>query len=203
MSNRLYQQYPKEINEYIHHFIDEENKHSAIFGRFCNRYAGKIYQLKQVNFAREYETGEEEFLFFAKIVIFEEFVDYFNVKMSKDESLNPLVRQINAYHHADEARHLAFGRKMIASLYDYYQSNWSAATKAGIEQYLLQYLSMTWRSYYNPAMYQDAGFTNSYAVYQSAFNAQTAQAFRASLNHHCLKPFYHNQIIQTPSESMP
>ena len=98
LSKRLYKNYPKNVTEYIHHFLDEENKHMIWFGTFSEKYGKKIYPDKKINFPREYAKGEEDFLFFAKIVIFEEIVDYFNVYMAKDERLDPLVRQIHQQH---------------------------------------------------------------------------------------------------------
>ena len=42
---------------YLHHFLDEENKHMVCFGGFCTRYAGKIYPDRKVAFPREYARG--------------------------------------------------------------------------------------------------------------------------------------------------
>jgi len=37
-------------SEYFHHFLDEENKHMWFFAEFCNRYGGKIYLNKSMQF---------------------------------------------------------------------------------------------------------------------------------------------------------
>ncbi|HWB70605.1 MAG TPA: diiron oxygenase, partial [Egibacteraceae bacterium] len=48
LARRLYSPALAELAEYLHHFLDEENKHSVWFGTFCRRYAGKIYADKKV-----------------------------------------------------------------------------------------------------------------------------------------------------------
>src|SRR2546425_4636400 len=117
LAERLYRKGNDEITHYLHHFLDEENKHMVYFGGFCTRYAGKIYPDKKMVFPRDYEPGEEDFIFFAKVLVFEEIVDVYNVAMSRDERLVPLARRINLLHHRDEARHLVFGRRIVADLF--------------------------------------------------------------------------------------
>ena len=109
LAQRLYDEKSAEHSRYIHHFLDEENKHMTFFGTFCMKYAGKVYPDRKMAFEREYEEGEQDFMFFLKVFLFEEIVDFYNVTMAKDPRLNPLARQINEIHHFDEARHLAYG----------------------------------------------------------------------------------------------
>ena len=111
IAGRLYRPGNEVISRYLHHFLEEENNHMTWFGGFCQRFAGKVYPTKKLVLAREYETGAADFLFFARAVVFEEIVDVYNRRMARDDRLNPLVREINAMHHAEEKRHLAFGRQ--------------------------------------------------------------------------------------------
>lgn len=157
LAHRLYRSKEETpVDAYLHHFLDEENKHMTWFGGFCRRYAGKIYPDKKLAFPRQYAPGEEDLLFFAKVMIFEEIVDVYNIRMSKDERLDPLARRINLLHHQDEARHLAFGRKMVKDLFGKHRPAWSGETVEGIRKYLAGYLYATWREYYNPQVYSDA-----------------------------------------------
>ncbi|HUF80753.1 MAG TPA: diiron oxygenase, partial [Burkholderiales bacterium] len=107
----------REITDYLHHFVDEENKHMVMFGEFCHRYIGKVYPEKKIVLGREYSKGEEEVAFFCKVMVVEELGDYYNVLIARDERVEPLVREINRVHHVDEARHLAFGRVHLAELF--------------------------------------------------------------------------------------
>src|SRR6266850_2608074 len=155
LAQRLYRKGNDVVSPYIHHFLDEENKHMIYFGGFCVRYAGKVYPDRKMVFAREYAPGEEDFLFFAKVLVFEEIVDVYNRRMASDERLHPLVRDINRLHHDDESRHLAFGRQLVRELFSRSATAWSAETVAGVRATLSEFILATWREYYNPAVYED------------------------------------------------
>lgn len=154
----------REITEYLHHFVDEENKHMVMFGEFCNRYIGKVYPEKKISIPREYAKGEEEVAFFCKVLVVEELGDYYNVTIARDERIDPLVRELNRVHHIDEARHLAFGRSYLAELFARYSSEWSTESLAGFRSWLVAYLQGSWGDYYNPSMYRDAGLPEAYEV---------------------------------------
>lgn len=187
LASRLYGPGLEEVCEYLHHFLDEENKHSVWFGTFCRRYAGRIYPDRKVGFPQEYAEGEEDLLFFAKVAIFEEIVDRYNVAMGRDERLVPVARQINANHHAEETRHLVFGRRIVEHLWQRHSPGWPAATVAGVRGYLANYLEATWREYYNPDVYRDAGFTDPYATARQAWEHPATVAHRGSLSRTCLR----------------
>ena len=54
MSHRLYTLEKRlPVLEYLHHFLDEENKHMVMFGEFCHRYIGKVYPEKKIALPRE------------------------------------------------------------------------------------------------------------------------------------------------------
>ncbi len=196
LSKRLYSDWPAEISEYLHHFVDEENKHMTLFGTFCNRYAHKIYPSKNYQVSSKLSQGEEEFLFFAKVVIFEELVDHFNLHMSRDGRLHPLSQAINRYHHHDESRHLAFGRKLTKHIFDTYSPQWSDQTLADIRRYLCEYIVATWKEYYNPWVYKDAGISDSYDVYQMAWEHEAQRAHRKKVSGKCLEFLVNNGILE-------
>lgn len=188
-----YMDWSPELSQYLHHFLDEENKHMTVFGTFCNKYGKKVYPDKKMNFPREYEKGEADFLFFAKVVIFEELVDYYNRYMGNDKRLDTLTQQINQYHHNDESRHLAFGRELTKNLFGQWAPTWSETTLSEVKQYLSNYMISTWKEYYNPSVYKDAGLTNSYAVYQKAWSAASDHRQKASAD--CIAFFMNNDMI--------
>ena len=75
LAERLYRSDLADVAGYLHHFLDEENKHSVYFGGFCTRYA-KVYRSRQPSFAGAGRPRDvEDFLFFAKVMVFEEVAD--------------------------------------------------------------------------------------------------------------------------------
>ena len=164
LAKRLYRKNTETISPYLHHFLDEENKHMFYFGRFCNAYAGKVYAEKRFAVERDYAEGEEEFLFFARVMVFEEMVDIYNRRMAKDDRIVPLAREINWLHHFEEARHLAFGRRLVAELFDAWRDRWQPDVCRRVGEELAQYLDATWKEYFNPEVYKDAGIGDAYAL---------------------------------------
>jgi hypothetical protein len=187
LARRLYRQGHQALSSYLHHFLDEENKHMVLFGGFCLRYAGKIYVDKKIAFPRAYAPGEEDFLFFAKVLIFEKIVDVYNVRMSKDARLAPLARRINLLHHLDEARHLAFGHLLVQRLFQEYSRQWSGATLQALRDYLSAYLVATWNEYFNPEVYRDIGLDDPFGLRERAFNQPRARAHRREVTEGCLR----------------
>jgi hypothetical protein len=168
----------REVTDYLHHFVDEENKHMVMFGEFCNRYIGKVYPEKKIALEKQYSKGEEDVAFFCKVMVVEELGDYYNVAIARDERAEPLVRELNRMHHVDEARHLAFGRVYLAELFERHASQWSAETLDGFRAWLADYIRASWGDYYNPAMYRDAGLPDAYEVRQLAMAHPACAAHR-------------------------
>lgn len=195
LAERLYKRGNDEINGYLHHFLDEENKHMVYFGQFCMRYAAKIYPDKKMYFPREYEPGEQDFLFFAKVLVFEEIVDVYNVAMSRDERVMPLARQINLLHHRDEARHLVFGRQTVKDLFNSRSPGWSTETKQRVQDYLKNYLTSAWKEYYNPEVYRDAGIEDPYEVQETAYESANAREHRKRVSEACVEYLLENGIL--------
>jgi P-aminobenzoate N-oxygenase AurF len=187
LARRLYRKGHQAISSYLHHFLDEENKHMTYFGGFCLRYAGKIYADKKLAFPRTYAPGEEDFLFFTKTLIFEKIVDVYNIRMSKDMRLAPLVRRINLLHHLDEARHLAFGHLFVQQMFQEYRHQWSDATLQALRDYLSNYLVATWNEYFNPEVYRDAGLDDPYGLKERAFHQPWARAHRREVTENCIR----------------
>ncbi len=182
LSQRLYESQNPAVTNYIHHFIDEENKHMYFFGTFCEKYAGKIYPDRKINFPRDFAPGEEELLFFIKVFIFEELVDFYNLTMGRDERVDALSRKINMNHHEDESRHLAFGRVILNDIFKSYKDQWSSEILFRIREYIQAYYLTTWREYYNPDIYIDAGIENPYQLASEVFDSIQAKAHRARVS---------------------
>lgn len=156
---RIHTRIYAEASEFLHHFIGEENEHMWFFGTFCLKYGGKVYPaVPQVGVNRIEGVGEaaSELVIFARILIFEELVDYFNARMATDDSLPHIAREINRVHHQDESRHVAFGRHLFTQLLDQVKEDRPQDIPV-LAKYLDAYLDYSVRSLYNPAVYRDAG----------------------------------------------
>lgn len=186
-----------EITEYLHHFVDEENKHMVMFGEFCKRYVGKVYPEKKITLPREYAKGEEEVAFFCKVLVVEELGDYYNLLIEKDERVEPIVRELNKVHHIDEARHLSFGRVYTAELFERYSAEWSAEELAGFRTWLGDYLRASWGDYYNPTMYKDAGLPDGYELRQMALAHPACIAHRQQASEKLVKYFIKHGLLES------
>jgi hypothetical protein len=154
-----------EESEFFHHFIGEENEHMWFFATFCLKYGGKIYPNKKLAFTIDSISPDiESFLVFSRILIFEEIVDYFNLRMGRDEGLHPIIRQVNSIHHQDESRHIAFGREIVKKLFQHVAATQPPDQVRQAQDYLRRYLVASVQSLYSPAVYRDAGIADPYGL---------------------------------------
>jgi hypothetical protein len=181
LAERLYAPEFRGVSPYLHYFLGEENRHMDYFGRFCQNYAGKIYPEKRFAFPREMALGEQDILFFAQTLVFELIVDHYNSVTANDERVIAISRLINRLHHRDEIRHLIFGRMLLADLWAHYSPKWGADVRVAIQDNILSFISATWRQYYNPDVYTDAGIPDPYETMDLAWTASARVAFRASV----------------------
>ncbi|MFE3760152.1 diiron oxygenase [Streptomyces sp. NPDC059104] len=172
-------------SEFFHHFIGEENDHMWFFATFCLRYADKIYPDKSVKLPEPpRDPNIENFLVFARILIFEQVVDHYNVHLAADHRLHPTIRHINRLHHQDESRHIAFGRRLVQLL-------WERLRHGGLDEearhelgrYLRRYLTTSIESFYNPAVYRDAGLPDGFALRRRLLAHPARQAAHAKVLH--------------------
>lgn len=178
LASRLYRPRSSEISSYLHHFLDEENKHSVLFGTFCERYAKKVYpERKLVSAQIDENSPKGDFLFFGKVLIFEELVDRFNLLMSKDKRLHSVAIAINHNHHIEEARHLAFGRRMCQDLWEELKQSLPEQELDEIREHLSTFLTVSWKEYYNPDVYADAGLPSELSGLWNEHNPWQLQRF--------------------------
>lgn len=195
LCNQMYSRTNTEVTDYIHHFLDEENKHMVMFAEFCNRYAGKVYNYKKIALPKEYAKGEEDVTFFIKVLIVEELGDYYNIAMGKDERLHPIVREVNNIHHSDEARHIIFGRRLLQELFDEWSPKWSVETLDGMRSWLGAYLKSSWADFYNPSMYKDAGVPDAYEARKAALASGVCREHRERVSGKLVSYFLDTGIL--------
>jgi hypothetical protein len=158
----IYEKRYDDMSEYLHIFIAEENAHMWFFAAFCRRYAGKIYSTANFPLGAVENPIERELYLFSGILIFEEFVDFYNHKVGCNGDVPEIVREINKQHHLDESRHVSFGREVVKELFSTIMSEDSsaetreriAATCTGMIRYSISMM-------YNPQVYDDAGIVEA------------------------------------------
>lgn len=185
LAERLYRSDLAGITGYLHHFLDEENKHSVYFGGFCTRYA-RVHRSRQIALGGEQPRDVDDFLFFTRTLIFEEIVDHLNRIQARDLRLHPLARFINDSHHRDEARHLVFGRGIVSELWKTCAPGWSPETVAEIRDALSHFFTASWREYYHPDVYADAGLHDPWHLAESAWSAPAQRAHRRAVSAGCV-----------------
>jgi hypothetical protein len=170
---------------YLHSFIDEENKHMYLFSTFCLNYAGKIYPVKKAHFPADGPRRIGELRFFVKVLIFEEIVDYFNSRMMQDPCLEGVVREINHFHHDDEARHIVFGRDQVEDLVLEIRESISDEEFGALRAYFTAYLHATLAELCNPEVYRDTGLPEPYAVRRLALASPAPRAVGRAATERC------------------
>ena len=200
LASRLYRKDNYGVTPYLHHFLDEENKHMIYFGRFCNLYANGPYPEKKLKFTQEFEEGEEDFLFFSKVMIFEEIVDIFNRKQGKDERLHPLAKEINWIHHFEETRHLGFGREFVKVLWNSHRSKWSDHVLNRVRKTIGDYIIATWKEYYNPKVYKDANLPDPFAIRKMALSHPNCIKRRAEISKPLMQFLSKTKILPNAEE---
>ncbi|MFE7779389.1 diiron oxygenase [Streptomyces sp. NPDC057445] len=170
-----------EYNEYLHHFIGEENAHMWFFAEFCHRYTGGIYPEAASPLRREgFGNLWDDVIVFSRILIFEEIFDYYNSRMGKDQLIPDILREIHAAHHHDESRHVAFGKQLVKRLYDRALAA-DPDRREEIEKYVKDYMTYSVRSLYNPQIFRDCGVGNPLAVRREALSHPVREAFHVKL----------------------
>ncbi|MFH8386240.1 diiron oxygenase [Kitasatospora sp. NPDC018058] len=167
---RIHERTYADVSEFLHHFIGEENEHMWFFAQFCLRYGGRLYPAQPALKADSVEhlsTVARELIVFARILIFEEIVDYYNAHMATDQSLPAIAREINRVHHQDESRHVAFGRMIFTDLLAQVAKRDPNEVPV-VAEYLESYLQYSIATLYNPAAYRDAGIPDALALRRRA-----------------------------------
>jgi hypothetical protein len=183
---------------YLHHFLEEENRHMVWFGTFCQRYAGKPYPSRHYPLPAARDEAEEEFRFWVSVLVFEEIGDVYNARIAADERVHPIARAINRAHHREESRHLAFGRVMTREVWQRFSPHWSPEVKARAVAYATEYLMAEFRDYFLPAAYADAGVPDPYRARVQALASDAARERFAAVTEHCARVLVEAGVFASP-----
>ncbi len=186
-------------SEFFHRFIAEENEHMWFFAQFCQRYGSKVYPDRSMKLGPASDDLEvESFIIFARILIFEELVDHFNVRMGSDSALPPIVQQLNRVHHEDEARHIAAGRQIVKHLYARLAKRLDAPARKQLDLYLRRYIQACLESLYNPTVYRDAGIADPYGFRTEVLGDPARRACHRKFLGRTVQFLSNNDIISHP-----
>lgn len=175
VSQCLYERNYEDVTQYLHIFMAEENDHMWFFAKFCLDYANTIYPDVAISEASGQRSLETDFEMFVATMVFEEFVDFYNHKVGKNEHVPDIVRDINFQHHLDESRHVAFGRDLICRLHAEIldQSDNPEAARARLSDRVKETIRHFARLMYSTRAYQDAGIYEPLG-FSSAFKLRNA-----------------------------
>lgn len=162
VSRSIYETKYREISKYMHIFLAEENAHMWFFATFCLRYGGKIYPHFELKTGQVENELERDLYMFASTLIFEEYVDYYNHKVGRNEYVPAIVKEINLQHHIDESRHVSFGREVVRELFnEIVAKDHTGETRARVNQTVKKIFMYFIGLMYNPQAYSDAGIVSS------------------------------------------
>lgn len=195
VSSHLFNFPSLEMSEYLLHFIEEEAKHMMYFSRFCSQYANKIYPFRALEIGGERHGEIELLLLFARIYIFETIVDEYNRRIATDENVVAIVADINRLHHLEESRHLAFGLGFLKYWFNEQQDKIDEQQMLKINQHLNGFLHSTWKQFYCPDAYCDAGLPNCASLSMAVFKSERAKQHRDKLQQKRLGWFYQQQLL--------
>ncbi|MEU6353798.1 diiron oxygenase [Streptomyces sp. NPDC047072] len=170
-----------QASEFFHHFIGEENEHMWFFAEFCQRYGGKIYKQLRGGAETVPPGDAASLLVFARILVFEELVDHFNLRMGADERLHETIRGINRIHHQDESRHIAFGRELVKVLFESFAARATQDELTQVSDYLKRYLTYSFETLYNPQVYKDAGIAKPLEIRRRLLEGPRRREFEAQV----------------------
>lgn len=150
----------EDVQEYLFHFVDEENKHMWFFTEFCKRYGEGVYEHRELSLPSKFTVKVEQFLGFVRILLFEEFGDFFNMRVMRDMSIPTFVRQIHERHHLDEVGHIAIGWKIAETLLQRFTENEKTVIE-NVKSHLNEYMNNILANLYNPDVYSTIGLGDS------------------------------------------
>lgn len=158
--------------------VADECRHSSMFGRMVQVLGCPSYRPAPhvVALGRLCKTVSDSFLTFGGTLYVEELLDGLQRAAMKDESVQPLARQVSRVHVVEEARHIRFAREELRLAAPRLQGRRRA--HARLELALVAYYATT--SLVHPQVYASVGLDVGEAVAAAAANPHWRQARRAA-----------------------
>jgi hypothetical protein len=185
----IYQPGFERYSAYFSHFLGEENEHMWFFAQFCLRYGEGILPYRRFRFENTHPADIKNFITFSQILIFEEMGHYYNRTMMKDDSLPPIIRQINRVHYEDESRHISMGKTLIEIFYREISAKYPPEQIAEVEEYLGRYIRYSIETLYSTHAYEKAGFENPPATRRMLIEHPERKIFHRKVLHNVIHFF--------------
>jgi hypothetical protein len=179
----------EKASDYLQIFLREENSHMYFFSKFCKKYGGKLYPMRQLPVEPVEDQALRRFLVFATAMIAEEAIDVLNVGMMKDERLPEFIRVLCNRHHQDESRHIAMGRHMMTSLWRAVEAKGLPSAPDIATKSLAVFGDAFLAHLYNPDAYRDAGLEESYLMRRELLASSARKDFHGQLLKRSWKDF--------------
>lgn len=169
-----------ETSRYLQRFIHEENSHTHMLAEFCHRYHGGI--LPDASLALDGSALSplaQDLQFFGRTFVLEGFLGYLNLRVMRDDSLEPTARAVHHAHHSDESRHIAFDRAVLKLIVDMLIDQGGEDEIRIVAGQLDQYRQVAQRRLYNASIYRRIGLSNGVQLGHEARQARERQAIEA------------------------
>lgn len=158
-----------EVGKYLQHFIYEENSHTYMIAGYCYRYADGVMKDASVKLGDpKLSMVCQDLLFFGRVFIFENFLDYLNTNAARDETLDVTVRQIHHFHHVEEVRHMAFDRAAISYCVAEARRQGLHNELEVVGELLLKFSKIAVQRLYSPNVYTLIGIGDANAIAREA-----------------------------------
>jgi hypothetical protein len=166
--------------DYLRHLVEEETTHAQLFEQACVSWLGGLHQDRSLAFdAPPRRPLEEDLVLHGQLVIFEEITDAHDAAHACDERIARCVREIHAAHHADEARHLAFGRALLRDLAEQARRDLPHDARARVARDLAVAWGACWRAIATSEPARRTGLADPAAAREEAWRNPAFAALRA------------------------
>jgi hypothetical protein len=156
--------------------IADECRHSTMFGRMiskfdCPNYGPGRHAHELGRFLKTAASGVQPF---AAALIAEEILDAMQREMMRDESLQPLVRNVARIHVIEEARHVRYAREEVARR----APHLNRVHKAVCRLLIARVAHVTARNLIHPGVYAAVGLDPRAAAREARMNPHRSRALQ-------------------------
>lgn len=147
-----------EASRYLQRFIHEENSHTHMLAEYCHRYHGRVMpDMAMALDAQALSPAGEDLLFYGRTFVLEGFLSYLNLRVMRDETLEPTTRAVHHAHHGDESRHVAFDRAVLRAIVEQLREQGRDDECRRVADALDRYRQVALRRLYNASIYRAIG----------------------------------------------
>lgn len=193
----MYSDWSTPVYSYLHHFIEEENRHMYMFASFCDRYLGgvKPMALTLPHNTHDFSVSQRQLLAFLFALTFEIIVSEYNKTNARDKTINSFCREIHRIHDIEEARHIAFGIDISRSIMDHVSKYWTPEQIEQVGTRVIEYIRSMWNAFSSPDIYRSAGLVAGARLSLSARESQHHRGIKKAINERIIRHLLEIGII--------